>query len=50
MIEMRRFKNVVILIQTFLSFVLSRKLQISAKTLHRNMEILQLKIFENMKN
>ena len=41
-------KNV-IFSQTILSFVLPRK-NISATILHGNMEMLQLKIFVNMKN
>ena len=49
MIETRRLKNVVIFVQTILSFVLS-KLKISTMILHGNMEMLQLKIFENMKS
>ena len=49
MIETRRLKNVVIFMQTVLSFVLWRKI-ISTTTLHGNMETLQLKIFENMEN
>ena len=48
MIETRHLKNVVIFVQTILSFVLSRK--ISTTILHVTMEMLQLKIFENMKN
>ena len=42
MIETRRLKNVVIFIQTILSFVLSRKIVISTTTLHGNMEMLQI--------
>ena len=49
MVEMRRLKNVVVFIQTILNFVLSRKI-INTTILQRNMDILQLKIFENMKN
>ena len=49
MIETRRLKNV-IFIQTILSFVLSRKIMNIYNILHGNMEILQLKIFENVKN
>ena len=48
MVEMRRLKNVVVFIQTILNFVLSRKI-INTTILQRNMDILQLKIFENMK-
>ena len=49
MVEMRRLKNVVVFIQTILNFVLSRKI-INTAILPRNMDILQLKIFESMKN
>ena len=49
MVEMRHLKNVVVFIQTILNFVLSRKI-INTTILQRNMDILQLKIFENMKN
>ena len=50
MIETHRLKNVVIFIQMILSFVLSRNIVKPITTLHQNMEMLQLKIFENMKN
>ena len=50
MIETRRLKNVVIFIQAILNFVLSRKIINTATILHRIMEMLQIKIFENMKN
>ena len=50
MIETRRFKNVLIFIETVLSFLLSRKIINISTISHGNMEMLQLKIFENMKN
>ena len=50
MIETRRLKNVVIFIQAILNFVLSRKIINTATILHGIMEMLQIKIFENMKN
>ena len=47
MIETRRLKNVVIFIQTILSFVLSRKII----TIYNNIaQKLQFNIFKNMKN
>ena len=49
MIETRPLKHVV-LIQAILSFVLLEKLYISTTILHGNMEMLQLNIFENLKN
>ena len=50
MIETRRLKNLVIIFQTILSFVLPRKIINITTILHGNMEMLQSKIFENMKN
>ena len=54
MIEMHRLKNVVIVFQTILSFVLSRKIvniyNDFARKYGNVTDLKMLKIFENMKN
>ena len=51
MIETRRLKNVLIFIQIILNFVLSRKfINIYNDIARKYGNVLQLKIFENMKN